>query len=409
MFRFRRLVVQRFRPNSRQRLVRVLGSTMLDGLRPESSVKSKERVDTMGIRGGAVAVLAWVALVPATLHAEKQSHYDLVQKSIDGYVVPRLAAFQSATRSLAGSVSAYCSAPGEAGRADVVARFREALTAWAEAEVVRTGPATRDGRAQKIAFWPDPRGAVERQLRDVLAHRKTEMETPETLRGQSAAVQGFPALEIILADKTVDLGGSDEDGRYRCRAATAIARNIAALADEIHDGWVRSSGWREHMLRPGSDNADYPSAGAAATDLFKSLTTSLQAIIEGQLQPLAGKDKDKRPKASAIAYRRLGLSRDYLLAGVEGCHAFYKAADLASYLDASDGEQKLLQDSIETAFAQTEHDIASEAWARAGSGSNGQMIARAAASMLGAARRIIATKVAEAAEVSLGFNELDGD
>lgn len=361
--------------------------------------------------GAALGVIC-ASLLPQPAAAERQSHYALAQHAIDGYIVPSIGAFDGESHKLAAATEAFCAAPDAAKRRGVVASFGDALAAWAEVEVIRTGPAAREGRAQKIAFWPDPRGVMERQLRQALAAHQPEIAEAGALRAQSAALQGFPALEFLIADKSADLANPDEEGRYRCRVATAIATNIAGLAHEIHDGWVKSEGWRDHMLRPGSDNTDYPSAEAAATDIFKSLTTSLQAILEAQIRPLAGEDKDKKPKASSQAYHRLGLSRDYLLAGIKACHALYGAAGLPGYLDAGDTEQKKLLDMVETAFTQAEHLMSSKAWddaGRADGDDSSRMPVRAAASMLGGARRIIATKIADAAEITLGFNELDGD
>lgn len=357
------------------------------------------------------AVMLGLFAVAAPARSEHQSHSELTQRAIDGYVVPSLAAFQAASGTLATGMTSYCAAPSDAQRNKVTGQFRDALVAWARVEVIRTGPATRDGRAQKIAFWPDPRGAVERQLRQALAQRQPELTAPETLRAQSAALQGFPALELLLADHAPGIGGPDEESRYRCRVASAIATNIADLSRELNDGWVHPGGWRDHMLRPGSDNADFPSATASATDIFKSLTTSLQAIIEAQIQPLILNDTDKKPKASAKAYRHLGMSREYLLAGINGCRALYGAAHLGGYLDANDPAQAKLAGLIETAFSQTERQVSAKGWDGAGSDDNEgrSRQARPASSMLAAARRIIATNVAGTAEISLGFNELDGD
>jgi predicted lipoprotein len=355
--------------------------------------------------------LAALVMTQVPVRAEPQTHYQLTLNAIDGYVVPRLGDFETASRELSQGVQAFCREPSFAARDDVGRRFRDAVSAWAAAEIIRIGPATRDGRAQKIAFWPDPRGAVERQLRQALAQRQPFLTEPAALRAQSAALQGLPALEYLLADAAVDIGGTDEESRYRCRVASAIALNVSGLAHEIYDGWTRESGWRDHMLRPGSDNADYPSATAAATDLFKSLATSLQAIIEAEIQPLTGAE-EKKPKPSSLPYRRLGLSRSYLLSGVDGCRSLYEAARLSGYLDASDPEKAKLAALVETAFKGTKRDIMSKAWDGlvSGKGSDDDLkTARAVSSMLASARRIIATKIAEAAEITLGFNELDGD
>ncbi len=395
---------------------------------------------------GAAAGALCLTILTGGARAEHQTHYELAQRAIDGYVVPSLAAFGASSRQLAAATGAFCAAPGDARRKELVAAFAAALSDWARVEIVRTGPATREGRAQRIAFWPDPRGSVERQMRQALAQRQPEIGAAETLRSQSAAVQGFPALEMLIADTGVDLGGADEEARYRCQVATAIASNIAALAHDIHDGWVTEGGWRDHMLRPGSDNPDYPSAETSATDLFKALTTSLQAIIESQLQPLAGSEARApgtggaegqnggteqaasgqiskgesaneaaakvKKRAASQPYRRLGLSRAYLLAGIRGCRALYEAARLSSYLDAGDPEQRKLKELVDTAFTQTERQVDIDAWNmtdRAGDAEARTRAARVANTMLGGARRVIATRLAAAAEISLGFNELDGD
>lgn len=357
----------------------------------------------------AVALLCLWAMSDGA-KAERLSHYAMTQHAIDDYIVPSLGAFETASQKLAAATDQFCAAPDAGKRTALVAGFGEALSAWAQVEVIRTGPATREGRAQRIAFWPDPRGAVERQLRQALAQHQPEVAAEETLRAQSAALQGFPALELLIADGSVDIGGTDEEGRYRCRVATAIAHNIATLAHEIGDGWMRSGGWRDHMLRPGSDNVDYPSAEIAATDIFKSLTTSLQAILEAQLRPLAEDKKDQKPKVGSRPYKRLGFASDYLVSGIRGCHGLYRAAQLAAYLKATDPEQKRFAELVETAFTQAESGLTAKG-ASGAARSEDEIVqaARVASSMLGGARRIIATKIADAAEIVLGFNELDGD
>ena len=115
--------------------------------------------------------LAALVMTQVPVRAEPQTHYQLTLNAIDGYVVPRLGDFETASRELSQGVQAFCREPSFAARDDVGRRFRDAVSAWAAAEIIRIGPATRDGRAQKIAFSPDPRGAVERQLRQALAQR----------------------------------------------------------------------------------------------------------------------------------------------------------------------------------------------------------------------------------------------
>lgn len=343
--------------------------------------------------------------VPAVA-AERQSHYALTQHALDTYILPRIETFDVRTDTLSKSVTAFCNAPADAGRDELKSRFRDALLAWADAETVRIGPATQEGRSQRIAFWPDARGAVTRQLKQALARSDPALTDARRIAAQSAAVQGFPALELLLSDTATPLGAPGGEGAYRCKAATAIAANIAIVAHDVAEGWTRSGGWRDKMLRPGSDNPAYPSATAAAADVLRSIATSLQLIVAAELNPL--NEEGKKAKALPRPYRHLGLSRDYLVAHIRACRALYDAARLDTYLDPDDPDHtaKTLQSLFDDALA----GIASGTWTADGiDASESQEQTRATASKLTAARRLIATKVANAAEISLGFNELDGD
>lgn len=356
----------------------------------------------------------WLTAVAVTLPAVAapvQTQSELVQRVVDGYVLPRVQTFAAVTKTLSAEVATFCRTPAEADRTALRTRFRDTLTVWAAVELVRFGPAAQEGRAQKIAFWPDPRGAVERQLRAALAQRDPALADPEALRAQSAALQGFPALEQIIADDAVPMGGAGEDGPYRCRAAVAIASNIANLAGELQQGWIGSGGWRERMLTPGAQNASYPSVKEAATEVVKSLLTGMQAIGEAQVKPLAEAEKTKKLKPSSFPYRRLGYSGDYLRAGIAAARDYYATAKLETYLYPPDDEKAEMAELVATAFSYSESEVGSPRWPTPASTEASLKFnsARAVLSMLGGARRVIATRIADAAGISIGFNELDGD
>jgi predicted lipoprotein len=351
-------------------------------------------------------MFGFAATASAAEAADRQSHEALARNAIDTYVLPKVETFELQAVELAKSVAAYCAAPNDGLRQGVRDRFRGALLAWADVEIVRIGPVTQAGRAQRIAFWPDPRGAIGRQLRPALARRDPTLTSAKSISGQSAALQGFPALEQLLTDPASPLGASGEDGQYRCKVAAAIASNIATIAGEIARGWKEPGGWRERMLHPGPDNPTHPSATVAAGDVLRSLVTSLQIIIEAELKPLA--EGGKKLQSFPAPYKRLELSRDYLLAGIKACRALYDAARFESYLDKT-GEDDTGA-AIGSLFDAVQSSIADDAWMAEGAeAKQNQDQARTAASMLAVARRLIATDVANAAQIPLGFNELDGD
>ncbi len=352
-----------------------------------------------------------VLLATPTAADNRQSHSDLVRYAIDGYALPRLERFTAATGGLQGAIERHCVAPGTPGRQTLVERFRDSLVAWAGVEVLRMGPASEGGRAQRIAFWPDPRGALERQIRAALAERNKALVTVEGLSGQSAALQGLPALELLIADTAAPMEADSEDGRYRCGLAVTIARNVARLAAELRDGWTKAGGWRDRMLGAGPDNPSYATAGEAAADMVKSLLTGLQAVLEFQIKPRLETAKDGKPRPGAFPYRRLGLSKDYLRAGLAAGQDLYAAMRLDAYLT---GARSGIGSLIGEAFRSARAKVDGPAWIASPADlaqrpAGGIDDVRFVSYMIGQARRLIATQIAPAAGVTIGFNELDGD
>lgn len=357
----------------------------------------------------AAAAFACLAVAPAA-RAEHQSLYVLVQHAIDNHFVPHFKVFETSAHALAKETAAFCADPSDAHRAALRARFKSTALAWAEVEYLRMGPASEAGRHERIAFWPDPRGVMERQLRPVLANRDASLLEPGALTKQSASLQGLPALEVLLADETTPIGAATDDGTYRCKLAVAISGNVASLAGEIVTDWTKDGGWRDRMLRPGSDNASYHSASEAAAEVAKSLLTGLQLMLEAQVKPRLEVAKEGRAKSSGLPFRKLGYSDEYLLAGLKSTQSLYVATALDSYLpDDKQKFRQLVSTGFETLSRLISADMkATPKPASAQSGSAPDTF-KTVSNMLGGIRRAIATEMLPAAEISLGFNELDGD
>ena len=78
------------------------------------------------------------------------------------------------------------------------ASFHEVADRWASIEMMRTGPASEDFRHERFYFWPERKNAVDRAIATAM---KAEDGTPFTasrIGGESAALQGLPALERLL-------------------------------------------------------------------------------------------------------------------------------------------------------------------------------------------------------------------
>ncbi|MGQ0457134.1 MAG: imelysin family protein [Hyphomicrobium sp.] len=330
--------------------------------------------------------------------ATPRSHYALVQATVDGYVLPRFATLRAAAEQLPGAVSQVCAVGDASARKNLELKFNSAVTAYAAIEFLRFGPLVEAGRRESLSFWPDPRGFVPRQLRQLIASSDAANATAAAIAKQSAAIEGLPALEILMFDPEHPLGPG-EPAVYRCKLAGAIAANVVALAVAVDDGWTKPGGWKDKMLRPGSDNDTYKEPQEAASELVKALLTGLALVADVQIKPrLDGKARAIGP------YAKAKLSSDYFRAGVASLEALYGALDLESYLDEnsawiigwSAGAWRTIRAS--DGFGGT----------AAGATREGPGL-RELFDRMTHLRRLVTRDMSAAAGLTVGFNELDGD
>jgi predicted lipoprotein len=342
----------------------------------------------------AIALL-FVCSHPAS--AAPPSHYQIVETALDQFVLPRVAKLRLAAAGLSPAVAKACHRGRAKDRAELRAKFREAVVAYAEVDFLRFGPLVAEGRRERLSFWPDPRGFVPRQLRLLVASNDPEKATEVSIAKQSAAVEGLPALELLIFEAENPLAPA---ASYRCQLAEAIAKNIATLADAVDDDWKRDGGWRDKLLRPGSDNDIYRDAQESAAEIVKALLTGLALVADVQVKPrLDGKVLATGP------YAKSKLTGEFYAASVRSLHALYDAINLEAYLDDdgawvrgwADGTWRIIQ-------------------AGDGLGGPARGKPRSAAPSLRelfgritGLRKIVTRELSTAAGLTVGFNELDGD
>ncbi|MGI9404038.1 MAG: imelysin family protein, partial [Hyphomicrobium sp.] len=247
----------------------------------------------------------------------------LNERAIDEYVVPSFEKLELATAKLAATLGEACEGPP--GQLTAVRDdYKQTVLAWAGVEFLRLGPMSEEARAERFDFSPDPRGVVERQLRKLLARRDAAMLNPDVLAKKSVAVQGLPALQVLLTSKKHSILADSEEGRYRCRLAVSIAKNLETIARQAVSGWTGPIGWREKMLKPGPENAPYKSSAEAAAALVRALMTGLKLIQDRQIMPMIA-THSKPGKKPRLPFARSGLSADYIAASIASCKRYYEA------------------------------------------------------------------------------------
>lgn len=361
----------------------------------------------MKVRFVLAALLALATPAGSALAAEPDAvasrQQAVVTRAVDGYVRPAYHAFRHRTEMLDHAVDHFCAKPGRIEHGAVVDAFGAAVTAWARLDFLRFGPAAADARLERVAFWPDPRGVVERQLRQLIAGPSLEGLDAARIAGQSAAVQGLPAIERLVVVLPAE---TDPTGLARnCVVAKAAAGNLVAIATELDTAWSRDS---VAILAPGADNPTYRSWAEAANEVLKASLTGLEQIRDLALRPAMGDGPDKA-KPNRFPYARSGDTVAYLTAAIQAQRDLIDASGIAADLPEADA---WAQSSVDFELRQAERTVAALA------GKDVAAIATEPALRgkldyvtiaLASVRTTMATTIASDLGLSVGFNALDGD
>jgi uncharacterized protein len=329
---------------------------------------------------------------------------EMTARVIDTYVVPRFAALETAAAKLASDLTGVCSGKTESrSRAD----FKRTALAWAQVEFLRVGPMSVTGRPERFSYWPDPRGIMQRQLRSLVGSRDAAALDADMLRDKSAAIQGLPALEALLWDSKHPVTEADEEGRYRCALAAAIAQNLANISQELSAGWGSTGEWRRRMLNPGARNESYKTPAEPPAEFARALITGLQMVQDRQVAPLTAAETtpDKPPR---LPFATSGLSADYIAASLASLQALYTAMGLSATVPK---DKDWMPRWITTAFKRLAEDAPAAVREKPSAGKDPERLRRLrfVRFHVEGIRKLVGRELAPLAGLMIGFNELDGD
>lgn len=360
---------------------------------------------TNALRTAALAIAAITAVgidnvAPGARAAERPSHSDMVRNVIEKFIVPRFEALDQAAAPLPASIDRVCATGEGSAREQFGSDFRNTVLAMAAVDFLRFGPLADGGRRERFAFWPDPRGFMARQLRQLLASKDVKVLEGGAIAKQSAAVQGLPALEVLTANKDQPLGPG-EASAYPCAVAKAIAINVASLAHDTLMDWTKSGGWKDKMLNAGSDNDTYKDTDESAAELVKSLLTGLQILGDVEAKPRI--EAKQRPATGP--FDKSNLTREYFMAGAQSLEDFYQVLNLESYLPE---DRQWVKTWVGGAW-RTIKDSDGMGGPAPGVKKENAPPLKEVLSKIGGIRQLIGRDMAPAAGLTIGFNELDGD
>jgi uncharacterized protein len=357
-------------------------------------------------------ISALAAVVLTAGPARAQPTYETLNLALtDQVVIPAYQQMATAMVELDTATQSFCTNPTTATLADVKDAYGHAMDAWQRAQPIALGPVTWDGRASRIEFWPDKGGTASRQVRQALQAQAPDLIADGGLEGKSVALQSLATYERIIfesGDKIASADATAED-RYACALAAAIARFQAGLAAQILSDWTEPGGYREAVATAATDNERYAGADEAAVEFLKSLSGTLDVVIQLKLeQPLGKTIADARPKRAENW--RSGRSLDDIAANLETVRQLYIVhggfGDLLTAAGAGPldiGLRKQFAAAVETAQAVglPLHLAVSDETARERLDDLVVQLKRL--------RLLISGSVADEIGLVVGFNALDGD
>ena len=346
-----------------------------------------------------VAVIPAAAITTSAVVCAKdaESHYAIVQRTLETHVLPHFAALEETAAKLPDAVERVCATGADGDREELSTAFRNTVLAYAGVAYLRFGPLIEGSRRERLSFWSDPRGIMNRQLRQLIA--ANDEAVLSAIPKQSAAVQGLPALEALITDSEVPLGTGDP-AAYRCKLADAIARNIMQLTSEINGDWTKSGGWKDKMLRPGSDNDVYKEPRDGASELVKAMLTGFQLVATTEIEPQVLKKR-----GFDGPYAKSNLTKPYFRAGVDSIDAYYQAMALDAFLD---DDKDWVKNWTGGAW-RTLRESDGAGGVVAGVPKTFAAPVRKVFDMLIGLRKLVVGELSPAAALAVGFNELDGD
>lgn len=327
----------------------------------------------------------------------------------DGPMIAGYRDFQTKAAGLEQGMQTLCTAPSPASLETARSGFHAAMDAWQKVQWIGYGPVEAFHRGQRVQFWPDKKNAGDRQMLALLKDRNAEALEGNRIAFASVAIQGLPALEMLLFDtnQSAKLVEAGDDGTLRCRLALGITANLGRIGAELVHDWSKPDGFATVLKSAGTGVNPYADHRQAASQMFNALHAQLSAMAEVKLAyPLAVSAGEARPSRaeswrSKRSLRNIALNLDSLRETFATSFAPALRADgkgaaadrfLAALSDAQGAAAKLSAP-MEESMGET------EGWTRL----NGLK------AKIKNAAQVLETEVATALDVQVGFNGLDGD
>jgi predicted lipoprotein len=323
----------------------------------------------------------------------------------DQFVIPTYRALVEATGAQEKAWAAFATKREAGDFAPLRAAYDAACNAWANAQLIKTGPITLFLRYDRFAYWPEARNATARALDQLLASGNPKDLTPDSLAHDSVAGQGLTALERLLYDgdnAAALLKAPGKDGAWRTQVGLGIARNLAAISRDVLKDWTAPDGVRAAIAANKGWKNLFADGAEAARLLLTDLVAGFKLMHDVKLMPVLGANLAAAKPKSAEAWRSGRTQRDLMLNLVS-------AQAMANVFDAS--APAAHRSKLEGLFAAATKALAAvpaDLGEAAADPKRRPVVDKARVAIKAVQTEIAGTLPADVG-VTLGFNSLDGD
>lgn len=208
------------------------------------------------------------------------------------------------------SADRYCALPDANNRASLNVHWESAFLAWQGVRFVDFGPIEQDSRAWQLQFWPDPKNLIARKAGQLLSG--TKAVTPGTIDDAGVAAQGFPMVEFLLFDQTLNQGDRALPAQQTCALLTSVTARIKSISEALQRDWQKL---KPHYLdlATGQYNGTTIRAGMNALEILENRRLA---------GPMGLRGTGKRSIYAADAWRS-GRSLAAIEATVIGLHRHF--------------------------------------------------------------------------------------
>ncbi|HET8792125.1 MAG TPA: imelysin family protein [Modicisalibacter sp.] len=214
----------------------------------------------------------------------------------------------NSTQTLDRSAQRFCAAPSAAKLDELKQGWRNAFLDWQQVRFVDFGPIEINSRAWQFQFWPDSKNLVARKADYWLSDDRTA--TREPIAVGSIAVQGFPALEYLLFDKSLADRGIKPSDAKACALMTAVSGHLAGVAAQVNREWQ-------------TFGAFYKTTDTLTDTTMHAAMTGLEILVDRRVAgPLGLRGTPQVNPYVADAWRS-GVSLGTLRASIEGLERYF--------------------------------------------------------------------------------------